>query len=280
MDRIAMNDTRGKEPFWKSLFAEGEFGWVFRMRLGDAEAFFAPRDDGGALLAEKRRWLEERPELCAAVTPEGGELVERLWERAVEWGHVPPPGQGERDLPHLARHWEPDILVLDRETMSFAAACVCFPSSWSPEHAVGNSLHEVHEMVPRLNAQIGEKIDSFLRQLQSGKAYCRENWGFTRSAERNYHPALRRPPLDGSVTIDELHLRVEQQLFTAIPGGVLMGIRIETCPLADLAMDPGIWHSVAEKIRTMPEDVATYKGLRSAREAMRREMRTIASIGG
>jgi len=275
-----MSDAQGREPFWKALFADGEFGWVFRMRLGDAEAFFAPREDGGALLAEKRRWLEERPERCVAVAPEGGELVERLWERAVEWGHVPPPRQGERDLPHLARHWEPDLLVLDRETMSFAAACVCFPSSWRPEHAVGNSLHEVHEMVPRLNAQIGAKIDSFLRQLQSGKAYCRENWGFTRSSERNYHPELRRPPLDGSVTIDELHLRVEHQLFTALPGGVLMGIRIETCPLADLAVDPGIWRSVAEKIRTMPEDVAAYKGLRSAREAMRREMRTIAPIGG
>ena len=96
----------------------------------------------------------------------------------------------------------------------------------------------------------------------------------------NYHPELHRQRLDETVTIGELHLRVEQQLFTGIPGGVLMGIRIETCPLADLSADPVAWQGIAEKIRTMPDDVAAYKGIGSAREAMLDEMRKITPNAG
>lgn len=269
-----------KEPFWKALFSGGEFDWAFQMRLGNAESFFAPSDDDGALLAEKRAWLDTRPELFTAITPHGAGLVAETWEQALSWRHAIVPEDGKRDLPGLARQWEPDVLLLDHETMSFAAACVCFPSSWSPVHAVGKPLLEVHGIVPRLNPAIGKKIERFLRQLQPGKAYCRENWGFTRTAEMNYHPDLRRQPLDETVTMGELHLRIEHQLFTGIPGGVLMGIRIETCPLAELAADPAALRAVAEKVRSMPEDVAAYKGLRSARDAMLREMRKVEATGG
>jgi hypothetical protein len=267
------------KPFWKSLFSEGGFDWSFQMRLGDAASYFAPHH-GGSLLAEKRAWLDARPELFTAVARHGEELIAATWDQALAWGHVSPPADGKRDLSNLARQWEPDILLLDHETMSFAAACVCFSSSWSPAHTVGKSLDEVHAMVPQLNPRIGEKIARFLRQLQPGKAYRRENWGFTRTAEMNYHPELHRQRLDETVTIGELHLRVEQQLFTGIPGGVLMGIRIETCPLAELSTDPVAWQAVAEKIRTMPDDVAAYKGMGTARAAMLEEMQKLTSDAG
>lgn len=263
----------GNEPFWKSLFSDGDFSWVFRMRAGDAEAFFAPEDDGGALLAEKKEWLETRPELFTAITPDGENSVATLWEKAVAWGHVANPEGGALDLATLGSRWQPDILLMDRETMRVSAACVCMPSSWDPAHAVGKSMHDVHEEVPRLNPQIGDKIDRFLRQLQPGKAYRRENWGFTRTADLSYHPALRRPRLDATVKMEDIHLRVEHQLFTAIPGAILMGIRIRTCPLADLASDQEAWNAVDEKLATMPDDVAGYKGILSARQAMLDEMR-------
>jgi hypothetical protein len=266
------------EPFWKSLFSEGDFTWGFNMRLGDAQSFFAPEDDNGGALDLKRKCLDEQPELYASVAPQGEQLVSALWEQAEAWGHVTAPADGRRDLPALARQWQPDLLLLDHEAMTFAAACVCMPSSWDPAHAVGKSLYEVHETVPQLNRQIGEKIDRFLRQLQPGKSYRRENWGFTRSAELNYHPALKRERLDDTVTMNELFLRVEHQLFTGIPGGVVMGIRIETCPLSDLASEPAVWRKVEEKIRTMPDDVAAYKGMLPARDAMLREMLKFSPI--
>ena len=269
------NDGATGTPFWKSLFSCGDFEWAFQMRLGDAEPFFAKSEDGESWLKEKGSWLDKRPELFTAVAPEGGKLVDALWEQAVEWGQVSPPVDGNRDLTSLARQWEPDLLFLDHESMAFAAACVCMPSSWDPSRAVGKTLHEVHGEVSRLNSQIGGKIDRFLRQLKPGKSYCRENWGFTRSAELNYHPELRRRRLDETVTMKEIFLRVEQQIFMGVPGGVVMGLRIRRCPLSDLASDSSAWHAAGEKLRTMPDDVASYKGILSAREAMLREMEAL-----
>ena len=266
-DRSAV-DRDTNEPCWKHLFPPGEFHWAFNMRRGDARTFFAPQSPAAALLKEKRRWLETRPELCIALTPTAEPLITASWQLALDWGHATLPMDGRCDLPTLARQWEPDLLLMDRDTMSLVAGCVCFPSSWDLRKAIGKPMHTVHKIVPRLNRQIGDQIGRFLRQLQPGKAFRRENWSFTRTAERNYHPALNRQRLDDSAAIDEMFLRVEQQLVTAIPGGILMGLRIETCPLADLATDEEAWESVREKVRTMPADVAEYKSLHDAQPAI------------
>ena len=77
-----------------------------------------------------------------------------------------------------------------------------------------------------------------------------------------------------------MFLRVEQQLFTGIPGGVLMGIRIRVCLVAELAAEPQVWRAVYNKIRTMPDDVAAYKGMLTAREAMLSEMARYSPVVG
>ncbi len=59
-----------------------------------------------------------------------------------------------------------------------------------------------------------------------------------------------------------------------------METRINNCTLAEPASDPGAWRILAEKIRTMPEDVAVHRGIDSARDAMLREMNTLAPIVG
>ncbi|MEM7147696.1 MAG: heme-dependent oxidative N-demethylase subunit alpha family protein [Verrucomicrobiota bacterium] len=264
-------------PIWKGLFVgPGGFEWGFRMRGGDAEAFFAPQDSSGDLLGEKRRWLDERPELCAVVEPGGEKMVSAAWDLALGWGQVVDPGKGERDLAGVARVWEPDLLLVDAETMEMVAGCVCFPSSWDLREAAGKAVPAVHGVVPQLNDQIGEKIGRFLGQLgPDGKAFRRENWSVTRSAERNYHPELGRRRLDEGVVMAELYLRVEQQLFLGVPGGVVMGIRIETCPLVELAKDEDAWAGLGEKIETMPEEVAVYKSMDAGREAIVKEMRAV-----
>lgn len=264
--------ANGQVPFWKHLFSDAGFSWEFRMRPGRAESFFAAHDEVGRLLAEKNQWLDADPGLYTAVTPAGEELVAAAWGLALGWGQVEDPGDAGRDLLSLARRWEPDLLLLNHAGMSVAAGCVCMPSSWDLRHVAGKALQEVHELVPRLNPEIGDKISRFLARVQPGKAFCRENWSLTRSAERNYHPGLRRRRLDETVTLDEIFLRVEHQLFTGVPGGVLMGIRIETCPLAELSADPDVWRITTEKIRTMPDDVAAYKSMDTARDAIVRAM--------
>ena len=255
-------------PFWKKLFASGDFEWAFRMRSGDAREFFAPQDESGALLAEKNRALDAAPDRYVTALPEAAPMIEHLWSMAEEWQHLSTAPTGPRDLVHLARHWEPDVLLMESSTMNVVAGAVCMPSSWELRHAVGKTVQAVHDIVPRLNPQIGDKIGTFLRQIPPGKAFRRENWSFTREPENNYHPALQRRKLDETITIEEIHLRVEQQIFCHIPGAVLMGLRIQHCPLTDLATDAEIWCHLAQKIRTMPDDVADYKSMLRARDPM------------
>lgn len=250
------------EPFWKRLFAPGGFEWAFRMRKGEAESFFAPQDETGNLLQERKTRLRNDPQRYSASTPAGDALVRQVWDLALKLKQV---DEGDaQDLLTLSQQWEADLLMMDRDTKKVAAGAVCFPSSWDLSHAIGKTLNEVHGQVPRLNPQIGEMIDRFLEKLEPGRSYCRENWSFTRSAELDYHPDLKRPRLDESLTLDEVFLRMEHQLFTGLPDGVLMGIRIETCPLKDLAENAEVWGTVREKIRTMPDDVAKYKSMETA----------------
>jgi hypothetical protein len=277
--RTSFSSESVTDPFWKKLFPPGEFEWAFRMRQGDAGEFFAKQNDGVALLGAKGRSLDEHPDRYVAQMPGSEGLVEEVWQVALGLGQVEEPVDGERDLETLARLWEADLLVMESASKKVAAAAVSFPSSWDPAGAVGKTLDDVHGVVPRLNPQIGVMINRFLDKVPPGKSYCRENWSFTRTEELDYHPAVGRRRLDESVTLDELFLRVEHQLFTGIPGGVLMGIRIEVCPLKDLAADPEVWRTVAEKIRSMPADVAEYKSMDGAIERMLEEMEAFQETG-
>jgi len=256
---------------WQRLFPQGGFAWSLRMRPGDLRTFFTPQDPGGSLLEQKRAILDQHPSRHLATTPLAPPLVGALADLLENNGLLPP--HTPHDLSAIARAVEPDILLMDSATMTLAAACVCMPSSWSLDHAIGKPMHAIHQGVPRLNDQLGDKIGQFLDKLPQGKSFLRENWSITRTADLNYHPALLRPKLDAAATPDTVFLRIEHQLFTAIPGGILMGIRIHTCPLTDLAADPAVWHNLTEIIRTMPDDVAAYKSMLAARTPLARRMR-------
>ncbi len=246
------------------------------MRKGDAKSFFAQQDESGMLLLKRSRQLEESFECYLACTEKGEKLVGEAWDLALEWEQV--AAKEPRNLKLLSEQWEADLLFMDRQTSQVAAGSVCFPSSWDLRHAIGKTLGEVHGVVPRLNLQIGEMIKRFLEKLEPGKSYCRENWSFTRSDALDYHPDLNRQRLDETLSLDEVYLRIEHQLFTGLSDGVLMGIRIETSPLKELAADPGVWNTTAEKLRTMPDDVARYKSMDAAIPTILREMKAYRSF--
>jgi hypothetical protein len=117
-----------------------------------------------------------------------------------------------------------------------------------------------------------------LEKLEPGKSYCRENWSFTRSDALDYHPDLNRQRLDETLSLDEVYLRIEHQLFTGLSDGVLMGIRIETTPLKELAENTEVWKILREKLETMPDDVARYKSMDAAIPTMLREMEKFCPV--
>ncbi|MDF1816933.1 MAG: DUF3445 domain-containing protein [Verrucomicrobiales bacterium] len=244
----------------KGLFPPSDFSWSMRMRRESAEQFFAPQDRSGKLLAQKRHWLETRPELCLAATGSADRLTEQCRELALNWGHIPAdlaPG-----LASLSSQWEADLIFMDGETTHLSGGCVCFPSSWSLQESVGVSLFDVHNRVPGLNAAIGDKIRTFLANLSPGKAFFRENWGITRTSELNYHPELKRKPLDHTINAESAFLRIEHQCFVKLQGGILLAVRIEPVGFPELVKNaPETATQLLRQLRTMPPEVAEYKSL-------------------
>src|SRR5262249_5426477 len=159
--------------------------------------------------------------------PEGVALLEEAVELAGSWkgrhrfamwgGLEPGPTlmgersvQASRLLVELAVEWEPDFLLLTFDASNvarFAGGAVCFPYSRSLEEKVGHPVSWIHEVVPGLNEALGAQIDGFLARLKPGTSWLRANWGLSRSAELNQHPARGLPRLDGQVCANEVWLR-------------------------------------------------------------------------
>lgn len=167
----------------------------------------------------------------------------------------------------LGLTWEPDFLLLKQDATDgrfhLLGGCVCFPSSWRFEEKVGKPLEVIHTPVPHLNEQLASPIHNFLSRIKPGAAWCRANWGLSRSPELNQHPARGLPKLRPPLREDEVWLRVEDQALVALPEsrGVLFGIRMTVIPLAEVKRHPIAARGLARALRTMPDAMLDYKSL-------------------
>lgn len=235
--------------------------------------FFASRDSGGTILAERRRLLDAQPLLYTAEWPAAAELLAEWTDVATAAELLDSTRLAEADsdqaLRQLGRVFEPDLLFLTPLDGEFrlVAGCVCFPSSWSLEEKVGRTLGEIHSPVPGLNAQLAAPITQFLHRLAPGIAWCRENWGLSASPEPNQHPSMRIPRLTADATLEGTWLRVERQALVALPrsGGVCFGIRVESHPLTVVMADVPAREGLRRALETMPAEMADYKGISAAR---------------
>ena len=80
--------------------------------------------------------------------------------------------------------------------------------------------------------------------------------------------------LDAASTLDRCWFRSEHQAFRLLPEtrGILFAIRIGVVPLTEIAADRTLASRLAEELRTMPPEIAAYKGLATAREPLASEL--------
>jgi hypothetical protein len=261
------------------LFPDEDYRFNMALRRGTPQEFFGRTPANQALLAERQRWLQSEPQTYSACLPESAALVDTCIVLAGELGSI--SGKQCGDLASLAdasercialgQLWEPDFLLLKSDGGAphrLLAGCVCFPSSWSLAGKLGKPLEMIHGVVPSLNAQIGSSIHSFLSRLTPGVAWLRHNWGLSRSPELNQHPQRVLSRLDGAVELTDVWLRVEHQALVALPqsGGVLFGIRVVVHSLDEVKQEPAAALKLMRALRTMPAEVAAYKGLAVARD--------------
>lgn len=238
------------------------------LRAGDAFSFFAPTEERDEILAERRRWIDESAHDYAAITDAGRALLDELREFAIVAGSLDP--KVECKLETLGRELEPDFVLLGPSSRGAVVegGVVCFPSSWSLPEKLGLSLDQTHQPVPRLNPQLGERIRIALERMPPGIAWKRENWGLSRDGDRNHHPSRIRKRLDETVTPGEVWLRVEHQILYRFPksSAHLFGIRLTITPLVDVIRCSAVRAGLGKALESMPDEIANYKGLLSARE--------------
>lgn len=263
------------------LFADEDYRFHMGLRRGSAAEFFGPTAQHKLLVEERRRWLHSEPQTYSAFLTESKALLDECLALARDWEGITPEQHAsfvalvtpqERGL-RLGEIWEPDFLLLRPDAagrFQLVGGCVCFPSSWSLAEKIGHPLEFIHGPVPGLNAQLGRSIDAFLTKLTPGTAWLRHNWGLSRSPELNQHPSRLLPRLDNSVALSEVWLRVERQALVALPasGGVLFAIRIAMHSLTEVKQDAMVAEGLIRALRTMPAEVAAYKGLATARERL------------
>lgn len=261
------------EQNWERIFPAGEHRWSMGLQRGEsAAAFFAVQDPSLGVLAERRNWLAADSDRYALALPVAAAAVQETTEYAGDLGTVLPSHEPrtEARLFALGVAWEPDFVLLtsgDAGGHTVVAGVVCFPSSWALGEKLGRPLSEVHAPVPGLNQALAKPIDLFLSKIRPGDVWRRENWGLSRDAELNHHPALARPRLADRVQVDEVWIRLEHQLLTRLPrsGAVLFGIRVEVVPLARVLGDPVAAMRMARQLATLSEAAAAYKGVLQAR---------------
>lgn len=214
-------------------------------RAVDGRAFVEERSRDAARLAARARVFAEHP---SRVAISGGSSEA---DEAAGW-------LGSNGWADAARRTGPDLLLVRRADQRLVGISVAFPSGWSPEDALGREVHEVHAIVPGLNADLGARIRRFLAELPEGRAFARDNWGLARGDALDRHPRHALPRIEGDEPFAELFLRVEEQAFIGLRHAILFAVH----PVHHaLDHDAELRALLANALATMPADVATYKGL-------------------
>jgi dimethylamine monooxygenase subunit A len=260
----------------RELFPDQDYGFRMTMWKGAPIDFFQSADTTGGILAERVRCLKQDAGVYASLTPEGMSLLAEANEMGQTWG-LP----NVTDVVELAGSWEPDILFLSQDfegRFRLRGGSLCFPTGWALEEKLGLTLESIHGIVPGLNPAIGRAIDQFLAGLKSGLAFRRDNWGIAATDELNLHPNRRIAPPGLPVHLDRMWLRVEHQALVSLPknNGVMFAIRIALHRLDDLRKDDIVAQGLIRALRTMPREVAAYKGLSRVRDGLI----TLLDIGG
>jgi dimethylamine monooxygenase subunit A len=244
------------------LFADGPYRLQMRFERGSIAEFYRATSDAASVLAERQRWIRQTPALCLAEGPAAQPLLD---EACGLLGLA-----SGLNCAELGARLEPDFLLMRPDPIGnfrLTAGCVCFPSSWDLREKIGRELDFIHAPVPGLNASLGTQIQGFLQRIRPDISWNRTNWGLSRSPEFNQHPERNLPRLDASVSLADVFLRIEYQSLAALPatGGVLFGIRIAVHSLPEVLADAQAAQGLARALETMPEDLARYKGLATAR---------------
>lgn len=261
---------------FSEILSDKDFGLRMRFEKGDVADFFKPTESHTEVIAERRKWIANEPGKYSALLPEGVHLLDETIKLATELGTLPETAsftdlEPLEQCKRLGELWEADFLLMKPDpegVFRLYGGCLCFPSHWDLHDKLGQPMAVIHAPVPGLNEALGRQIDGFLQRIKPGTSWERANWGLSRTPELNLHPSRNLPRLDATtIELDDVWFRLEQQSLIALPvsGGILFGIKLLILPLHEIKADPATRQGMIRALKTMPEPMAQYKGIASAR---------------
>lgn len=180
---------------------------------------------------------------------------------------------------YITRQAQGDFNILDQRDsdLYMDGGMITCPADWSLSFDLGMSFRQWHGPVP-LAHEIGvfDRALKYLLALQVDRPVRRLNWTMTMHPRMDTSPEMyHRWGADrASITPDNAgtlaHLRVELQLIVRLPrsNGLLFGIRTYLISLKDLASNPAWARRMHRVLRTLPPEIASYKGMDRTREPM------------
>ncbi|WP_417667700.1 heme-dependent oxidative N-demethylase family protein [Roseibium sp.] len=170
-----------------------------------------------------------------------------------------------------------------------AAACLCFPSSWSLAEKFGQSMHDIHEGVPDFNTgRMGKVVGRIFENLQVGQLVGRYNWSIYDDPDL-HHPQAKQlvPQIEGADAnlLARLFVRVERQTLRRLAGSgdILFTIKIHHDPLAALERDArgaNLAQGLCGQLLALDAEQLAYKGLSEHRDRLAASLMQIAQAQG
>jgi hypothetical protein len=275
-------------------FLEGPYRLAMGLHALEPGQWLDPGADAAQQMAERRRLLAERPDEVVAALPESLPAQQELFALVLE--HLPQhfpdrwrragaalldqtsgeriPSDPAEPLATLGRMVQEDFCLMQAspEGYRLTAAVLCFPTHWRLADKLGRPLDVIHVPVPGFDARLARPVDRFFAALQVERPVWRANWSIVDTPELFRPPELRRRRRAIAVAQagEQLWLRVERQTLRRLPGcgAVVFGIRNYVEPLADVTRTPEVAQALALRVREMPADMASYKGLATIREPL------------
>lgn len=170
------------------------------------------------------------------------------------------------------RHVQEDLILMgDRSGGLFLeAGQLCFPSNWSLTFVLGMEFKSIHIQVPGINDKgFIQKVERFISRIRPNAAWERKNWSITISEKLDtpLETYAQWGKLRQKVTEENagelVHLRVEVQRLYRLPinNDILFSIHTYLLSLKELVQDENWLKLFYSNIKTLPEDIADYKGI-------------------
>jgi hypothetical protein len=255
------------ELFVEQREETSEFQWRMAVRPMDLPAWIVVDADYETDLAEVRRLLEARHDEIVVSLPESVAAAEEV--RDAIFSHLGQPTSGDNlePLETARRLVQEDLCVLERHEAGWVltAAAVAAPTAWDVPSKLGRTLDEIHRPVPRYNADLSERMNTFFDRLKVERPVWRSNWTVTDDPSLRLDVPIRSAAADPKITVDNvgdrLWLRIEYQTLRRMPktGCIVFTIRILRQRLASVANHPGAIEDLVTRLAAIPDDVAVYK---------------------